>query len=94
MLFSAIKDPDEKKDYGFNWVDWLGTDTIASSTWVVPSGTLAHGSPADSNDTTTTTIWFTGGTDGVDYDIVNRITTTAGRIAEAAFRLLCRASTN
>jgi hypothetical protein len=90
---SLAKDPDEKKDYGFNWAPWLGSDTILSSAWVVPGGITQSSSPAPSFDATTTTIWLEGGSVGTDYEVINRITTVAGRIAEQAFRIICRAST-
>jgi hypothetical protein len=92
---TVSKDPDEKKDYGFDWSAWLSSvppaDTISSSAWVLPTG-ITQSTPAPSNDTTTTTIWLSGGTAGASYTVVNRITTAAGRIAEAAFRILCRVS--
>ena len=92
---TVSKDPDEKKDYGFDWSAWLDsvlpTDTIASSAWVLPAG-ITQSTPVPSNDATTTTIWLTGGTAGANYTVVNRITTTAGRIAEATFRIVCKVS--
>ena len=32
------KDPDEILIFGINWADYLGTDTILTSSWVVPAG--------------------------------------------------------
>ncbi len=70
------KDPDAILDYGCKWLEWLDGDTISSSTWIVPSGLTEDSA---SHTTTTTTIWLSGGTAGQTYEVVNRITTAAGR---------------
>jgi hypothetical protein len=70
------KDPDAKLDYGFDWATWLGSDTISSSSWTVPTGLTKV---SDTNDTTTTTVWLSGGTAGVSYRVVNSIVTAGGR---------------
>ena len=36
MNFS--KDPHSVLDYVVNWSLWLGTDTITTSEWIVPTG--------------------------------------------------------
>lgn len=71
-----IKDPDAVLDYQVDWSVWLGDDTIASSTWIVPDG-ITKG--FDANTTTTATIWLSGGIAGLNYTITNRITTDNGR---------------
>jgi hypothetical protein len=75
------KDPDEKADYQFDWGSkFLGSgETISASTWTLSTGITKF---SDTKTTTTATIWLTGGTDGSDYDIANKITTSAGRIFE------------
>jgi hypothetical protein len=75
------KDPDEKSDYQFDWASkFLATgETISATTWTLTSGITKQ---SDTKTTGTTTIWLTGGTDGSDYDIANKITTSAGRIFE------------
>ena len=70
------KDPDAVKDYGINWADWLGADTISTSTWTVPA-TITKDS--DSKTTTTTTIWLSGGAAGTVYALTNHIVTAGGR---------------
>lgn len=70
------KDPDAVLDYEFDWSDWLNGDTIASSTWEVPSGITKD---SDTSDDTSTTIWLSGGTAGQKYEITNSIVTAAGR---------------
>jgi hypothetical protein len=84
-----IKDPDEVKDYAAEWSALLGPDTIATSTWTLSSGSgLALG--AQSNTDKATTIWFSGGVDGANYVLVNRITTAAGRTFDRSFALKVR----
>lgn len=87
MPQSFVKDPNAVLDYQINWVTWLGTDTISSSTWTVPTGITKD---SDTSTTTTTTIWLSGGTDGTDYELVNRIVTAAGRTEDRTIRILAR----
>lgn len=70
------KDPQAVKDYSLDWSDWLGTDTIASSTWEVPSGIIKDQS---GNTTTVTSVWLRGGTIGNTYQVSNKVTTAGGR---------------
>ena len=79
MAYSANKDPNAVLDYQFNWAAWLGSDTIATSTWDVPDGITK--TDEDSSDTTTT-IWLSGGTAGTSYEVVNQIVTAGGRTDE------------
>lgn len=72
------RDPDSVKDYTEDWSDWLPSgDTISDSTWTVVSGDVTIDS--DSNTTTTTTVWLSGGTLGTWAKVTNHITTAAGR---------------
>ena len=76
MPWKFEKDPDAVKDYSIDWSAWLGEDTIDTSTWSVPDGITKDD---DSNTTTSTTIWVSGGTAGQEYKLVNHIVTAAGR---------------
>jgi len=87
-----VQDPNEKLDYGFDWTKPLATDTISASTWVVPVGVTQSVTPPPSFDDTTTRIYLEGGTPNTNYTLVNRITTTVGRIFEASFTLQVRDS--
>lgn len=79
------KDPNEKLDYTINWSAALvGTDTIVSSEWDIPSGIV--GSQQDHDDTKTI-IWLSGGNIGEKYSISNKITTRDGRIMERSILL-------
>lgn len=70
------KDPDDVLDYGINWSKWLDGDTLLLSEWFVPEGITMD---SESSDTTTATIWLSGGTADADYELTNRITTAQGR---------------
>ena len=83
-LESFRKGPDEVLDYAGDWSDWLGSDTIVTSTWTVPTG-LAKDS--DTATTTTTTVWLSGGTLGEQYDLENCVETSAGRTACRTIRI-------
>ena len=71
-----VKDSDAVLDYTVNWADWLGVDTISSSSWTVPTGLTED---SDSNTDQTATVWLSGGTVGQTYEVVNSIVTAAGR---------------
>lgn len=71
-----IKDPNAVLDYIVNWATFLGADTISSDSWVVPVGIT---SVTETNTTTTSTIWLSGGTIGQKYALTNRIVSAGGR---------------
>ncbi len=78
------KDPSAVLDYQVNWATWLGTDTISTSTWTVPTGLTKD---SDTNTTTTATAWLSGGTAGRTYTVTNRIVTAGGRTDERSFQV-------
>lgn len=82
------KDPDEIEDCKVDWSVRLDPgDTIASSSWLpMPDGLTKV---SDTKDDTSATIWLSGGTDGTDYEITNRVVTTAGRTFDWTIRILC-----
>jgi hypothetical protein len=81
---SLTKDPQDLLDYGLDWSAWLDDDTIAASSWTVPAGLTLED---ETNDTTATTVWLSGGTPHVTYEVVNHITTAAGREADKTLRI-------
>lgn len=81
------KDPDARLDYMVDWTSWLGDDTITNSTWIVPNGINFE---ADTFTTTTATVWLSGGSLGSSYEVVNRITTDAGRIDDRTITIKIR----
>lgn len=81
-----IKDPDAVLDYGFDWSNWLGSDTILTSTWFITPTTLIE--DASGSTTTTTTIWLSSGAVDVVYIVTNRIVTAGGRTEDRSFQLI------
>lgn len=85
---SYLKDPEAKLDYGFDWSAWLATgETISGSTWDVPAGLTVV---SNSHNGTTSSIWLSGGTSGVDYDITNHIVTSAAREDDRTMKIKVR----
>jgi hypothetical protein len=87
VMFEDPKGPGDICDWTVTWTALLEADTIASSSWIVPTG-LTQASPAPSFTANQTTIWLSGGTDGELYDLINTITTAGGRTWERTIRLL------
>lgn len=92
-------DPDANLDYGLDWagtpaegVPWLSEgETITASTWSVTSGPVDELTLTNStNDTTTTTIWVSGGVAGRVYQITNHVTSSAGREDDRSHTLVCK----
>ena len=77
MTFSAVKDGNSLLDYLIDWEPFLSGDFIDSVLWIVPDGLVSE---AETHDNTTATIWLSGGTVGMTYDVVCRVTTSGGRI--------------
>ena len=75
------KDPDAVLDYSIDWSAWLPTgDTITASTYTVNSDAADAIVVDDTSfNTTTTTVWLSGGVAGQTYTVTNHITTSAGR---------------
>jgi len=69
------KHPGSVLTYQFDWTEWLGADTLATSSWVVETGITKV---QDSNTTTDALIKLSGGSAGSSYKVVNTITTTGG----------------
>lgn len=75
------KDPDAVLDYLVDWSAWLPTgDTITASTFTVNSDDNGAIVVDDTLfDSTTTTVWLSGGVAGEKYTVTNHITTADGR---------------
>ena len=77
------KAPGENLDYSIDWSAALTPgETISTSTWAPPGG-IVLGNTAVSGGTISV-VWLSEGEMGARYRIVNTITTTAGRVMEAA----------
>jgi len=71
-------DPNDEKDYTFNWGPWLGTDTIVSQAVTASSGTIMSVTATTSE----VTVWRTGGIAGTTVAVTCQIVTAGGRTAE------------
>jgi hypothetical protein len=78
------KDPDETCDYALDWSPRLGGDTVAQSTWIIPTGLVKD---SDTIQPTMTTVWLSSGALGKTYDCLNRIITSGGRRFDQTVRL-------
>jgi len=78
------KDPDAILDYQIDWSAWLGTDTINTSTWIMPTGITKV---SDNKTTTTATVWLSGGTSGTLYRVTNRILTVGNRTDDRSLEI-------
>jgi hypothetical protein len=80
----------ETEDYVVDWSARLAAgDTIAASSFFLPKGDLV--AVTSSNKATCATVRISGGTAGQAYEIVNRITTKAGRKLQQSIRLRVKA---
>lgn len=80
------KDADEVLDYALDWSARLGTDTIKTSTWAVPTG-IDKLSDAVASGDSQTVIWLSGGVLGKSYKFTNRIVTDGGRTMDQSVML-------
>jgi len=90
------KDSDEVLDYVVDWTLRLESgDTISTSTWEFAD--TAGESPPDltiDSETETAalaTVWLSGGTEGLTYELTNRIVTAGGRTMDQTVKLKIRA---
>lgn len=84
------KDSNATLDYAVSWVEWLGADTIATSTWEADDGITIEESPAPTAIDGIATLWLSGGTTGESYDVTNHIVTAAGREDDRTIRIYVR----
>lgn len=84
LQFPFSKDPTSDLDYICDWSEWLGADTIESSTWQVPPELNNTG---DDFNTSVTTIWLGAGVAGNTYTLTNTIVTVGGRTVERDIKL-------
>lgn len=82
----ASKGPEEDLDWTEDWTAFLDGDEISSSEWTVtPPGLEIH---SLSRTLTHTVAWLRGGTLGTLYELNNKITTAAARVAERSLFVL------
>lgn len=81
MLRWENKDPDANINYGVDWEEALSDgDTILQSEWSCDDADLAIGTSSIAGSVCS--VWLSGGVDGVNYEVRNKITTYTGMIDE------------
>lgn len=90
MTSPFYKDPDARKDYGWDWSPWLAGDSITGHEILFPLGQEGLVLQAAGHDATSVTIWLEGGTPGRTYPITCRITTASGRTEDDTIRVRIR----
>ena len=87
--FTAVLDPDEKRDFGVDWSAQVGTGEIVDSAWSVTSGTVEIVN--DVFTATTTTVRLTGGAVGENAELLNHVTLADGQEYDQTVKLKVRA---
>lgn len=72
-------------DFGFNWAEWLGSDTIATSNWTADAGVTPG---AGAKTASLTYVIITAGAVAGVYDVTNSIVTSAGKADSRTFRIV------
>jgi len=73
-------------DYGINWSEFLGSDTITASGWTIAPDDLVQ--TRNSFLPQIATIWLSGGTPNQVYTVTNTITTALGRVVDQSVNIL------
>lgn len=91
MTHFYLKDPNAVLDYKFDWKaltngsgdsDWLAVGETISTRVVTVDVGLTKDSDSITDANTTVTVWLSGGTPNVDYNVACKIVTSAGRTDE------------
>jgi len=87
IVGTLIKDPDETRVFKMDWSAHLDTDTIANSSWTIPTG-LTHVANGVVSGNTKTYVTVSGGTSGHTYVLTNTVyTSTNNQIWQRSGRL-------
>ena len=82
---AVVKDPDEVLDFTFDWTNQLASGaTISTSTWSPETGITAADQGVSGLKTT---VRLSGGSDGTDYIVTNRITDNGAQTLERSFHV-------
>ena len=94
------KDPDAALTYGMAWGDWLGTRTIDTAVWTVPTGitkgveSINSAALVDDDGVshaagTVALVGLSGCTAGQNYTATCRVTTTDGDVDDRSIVIAC-----
>jgi hypothetical protein len=73
------KSPSERITFSVIWSDYLNTDTIVSSSWIIPAGITQVSANYNSSQAN---VMLQGGILGKIYRVTNRITSSASEIVD------------
>jgi hypothetical protein len=82
------KDPAEQRDYSIDFNPDLGTTTISTASWVIPTGLTLVGSPSHANGIATAIL--AGGASGAVYECKCTVVTANAQTIVARRRLRVR----
>jgi hypothetical protein len=92
MVCKVVKDPDNTWYTYIDWSDWFdrqiadigGTFTLTVSDWF-PASALTEEGDTFNNTTKQTAFFGSGGTDGEEYQLLNRISYTSSTLGTQVF---------
>lgn len=89
LSWSAVKDPDEIKDYELDWSPLLvDGDILVSSSWTIISSGSSLVVDSSSFTGTLSSVWFSGGETSLSpIEILNRVETQGGRTYDQTMKL-------
>jgi hypothetical protein len=99
VLKKFVKDPDASLVYAFDWANggpndasldddgWLQSAVITAASFVVPTGLT---NVVDSFNDTTASVKLSGGKEGKNYIITNRVTTDLGETDDRSIEIRVR----
>jgi hypothetical protein len=76
--------PNEVEFFAVDWVNQLGSATILSGEWIIPDGLVEEDNLIDG---TKHVVLLSGGTGGLTYYLVSRVTLSNGEIKEEEIAL-------
>ena len=80
-----LKDPQAVLDWTWDWTTWLQpNEQLTSSAFAATPGITID---SISNSTNKATVWLSGGTPGIPYQVTNTITTNQGRTDERSITI-------
>lgn len=96
MAIKFIQDPQAVLDYTLDWSNWLVEDDfLAHVSFTAPDGiNILSQNVSDSvvtdRENVCATVWLSGGTVGVTYNVTCHIVTDGGREDDRTFQLVIR----
>lgn len=82
QAFVVRKDPDARKDYEFDWRQWLNGDTLVSVQFILNDGASVTVDAQSFTAEGVVLVWLTSGAEGATDYITCRITTAQNRVED------------